>query len=361
MFEPRKSVSEIEKPHHGGMKEKEIEEHGYTPDEVIDFSASLNPYGPPKVLLKEIWSTEKEDLKYYPDSDSTNLRKKIAVEHDLEPENVIVTAGMSELIDMVGRTYVKKATPVIIPKHTYGEYEPSSRINGAEIKKAMMPEQEVRPEEINREITQNSIVFLCNPNNPTGDLLSKNEISIIMDKVNETNSLLVIDEAYHDFIQNPPRHQDFIKEKNDIIVMRTYTKAYNIPGIRVGYGLSTQKHIQNLMKTKIPWNLGDIPQRVIESLHTTEAKEFMEKSRRKLIRNKKTMLKEIEGLGLKTTRSKANFITIDVGDAASKREKLLDEGLIVRDCSSFGLPRHIRVAVREKKENEKLIQALKES
>ncbi|WGI16670.1 histidinol-phosphate transaminase [Methanonatronarchaeum sp. AMET-Sl] len=361
MFKPKKYIIEVETPHHGGMKEKEIKKHGLKPSEVIDFSASLNPYGPPKVLMEEIWKTKKEDIQYYPESDSLQLKKKISTKNNLKPENVIVTAGMSELIDLVAQTYVKEGTSVVIPEHTYGEYEPSSKLNGAEIKKVEMPEYKIEVEKIKEKIDKNSIIYLCNPNNPTGDLLTLQEIKQIMDKTNKTNSLLIIDEAYHDFLENPPNHKELIDRNNDIIIMRTYTKAYNIPGIRVGYGLSNKKHINYLMKTKIPWNIGNIPQRVIKTLNSQKASKFMKKTRKKLIKNKKHLKKQIESMGLETTNSQANFITINIGNASKQRKKLLKHGLIVRDCSSFGMPQHIRIAVRKKTENQKLIEALKKT
>ncbi|WP_143406893.1 pyridoxal phosphate-dependent aminotransferase [Methanonatronarchaeum thermophilum] len=343
------------------MKEEEIKKYGYTPSEIIDFSASLNPYGPPQIVMDEIKRTKKQDIHYYPDSNSQHLRKKIAEKNNLNPQNIIVTAGMSELIDLIAQTYVKDKTPVIIPEHTYGEYEPSSKLNGAVIKKASMPNHQLDVNKINRQVEKNSVVFICNPNNPTGDLLSPKDIKKILEKTKETNSLLVIDEAYHDFIENPQTHKEIIKEKNDVIVMRTYTKAYNIPGIRIGYGLSNKTHIKYLLKSKIPWNVGDIPQRVIKTLLTKEADLFMDKTRKKLKENKKHLKNDIESLGLETTTSKANFLTIKVKNARETREKLLKHGLIVRDCSSFGMPQHIRIAVRRKNENKKLVKALKKT
>ena len=96
MFKPNKHVIDVDVPHHGGMDEEEIKEYGYSPGEVIDFSASLNPFGPPEILMEEIWSTVKEDLRFYPESNSSFLREKIADKLGLSPEKIIVTAGMSE-------------------------------------------------------------------------------------------------------------------------------------------------------------------------------------------------------------------------------------------------------------------------
>ncbi len=347
----------METPHHGGVKIKEIKKYGFEPDDVIDFSASLNPFGPPRFIKKLFKDIDIDEISRYPSSTAEKARKTIANDLGVFDKNVVVTAGISELIDLIGKTFISSDNKVLIPKYTYGEYVPVGKINGADLDYIDMPGLELNKSKIIQKIERGSVLFLCNPNNPTGDFLSYSEIKEILSEIKDLNSLLIVDEAYIDFLNNNRDLKSLLCE--NIVLMRSFTKSFGVPGIRIGYGLSDSNNVKNLMKTKIPWNVSTLSQKAVIELKSRKGKNFLDSSKEKIIKNRKKFSKELKKLGYDFKKSKTNFLLIRVGDAGKIRKKLLKKGLIVRDCSSFGLPQFIRVGIRKKNENKKLLSELK--
>ncbi len=360
MPNPKKQYQEIKNPHHGGLKISELKKQGLTKKNVIDFSASLNRYGPPEFIIKKLNRINKTDIEHYPDPESKNLRRKLSEDLKINPSNVIITSGISELIDLIGQVFIKENSPVLIPEYTYGEYEPTAKKNKAKITEIPMPNKELQKNKIKPKIKENSILFLCNPNNPTGSLLNKKEIQELLNIIEKTNSLLVLDEAYKDFLEKPLKLEDLVIKSSNIILMRSFTKSFGIPGIRIGYGVSSAENNKYLRRAKIPWNTSEIAEIVGRELISEQGKNFLERTTKKILKNKEELKKELQDLKIKIYPGKANFLMMKVGNATKIREKLLKKGLVVRDCSSFGLPNHIRVGVRSDEENKELIKGLKE-
>ncbi len=360
MPNPKKQFKEIGIPHHGGLKISELKKHGLTKEDVIDFSASLNRYGPPEFIIKKLNRINKAEIEHYPDPDSKELRKKLSKNLEINSSNLIITSGISELIDLIGQVFIKENSPVLIPNHTYAEYEPTAKKNKAKITEIPMPNKELQKNKIKPKIKENSILYLCNPNNPTGSLLNKKEIKELLNIIEKTNSLLVLDEAYKEFLENPLKLEDLVIKSPNIILMRSFTKSFGIPGIRIGYGVSSAENIRYLKRAKIPWNTSGIAELVGKELISEQGKNFLRRTTKKILKNKEELKKELQDLEIKFYSGKANFLMMKVGKATKIREKLLKKGLIVRDCSSFGLPNHIRVGVRSEEENKELIKGLKE-
>jgi len=326
---------------HGGKLE------GDTKDEIIDFSGNLNPYGPPDFIADAIRAAL-EEIRLYPDTECSELRAKLAQKLDCKEKEVLVGAGVSEFIPLVALTFVKKR--VLIPRHTYGEYEIAAEMMGAKIERIEMPSLRIKPELIVEEMKTDDLVFLCNPNNPTGQYLSKNDIELILEEADRIDALVVLDEAYVDFVRNAfPAHD--LPARN-MIILRSLTKSFGMPGVRIGYAISSEDNIKEMRKIKVPWSVSVFAQKIGAAVIGVDGDEFLAQTREKIERSKE---KIEEAFGI---RSDANYYILDVGNAHEVKRALLKERIMVRDCTSFGLPSHIRFSVRRDAENDLLIHYL---
>lgn len=344
MVKPR--TQGIELCEHGGKVEKD------TVCEVTDFSANLNPYGPPDFVHDTIKEAMAE-LKRYPDTESRELRAKIAKKFGCEAEEVLVGAGVSELIQLTAISFLK--TRALTLKHTYGEYEVAAKIIGAGIKRVEMPGMRIYPERIIEHMVCDDVVFLCNPNNPTGQYLGKKELEALIEKAERVDALLVIDEAYVDFVRDAHSSHEFIPSTHNLIILRSLTKSFAIPGVRVGYAISSVGNINAMRNVKAPWSVGVFAQKI--GAAAIEDTDFLAVTSDKIERSKRRMENQL-GESDVLIRSDANFYIVDVGNGKKVKRALLKQGLLVRDCASFGLPSHIRFSVRKDEENERLMDAL---
>jgi histidinol-phosphate aminotransferase len=349
LVKPRTPLDGIEICEHGGKSESERDKQG----EVIDFSVNLNPYGPPDFVFDAIKEARAE-INLYPDTECNELREKISRKFGCQEEEVLIGAGVSELIQLVALSFVKNRALML--HHTYGEYETAAKMMGAEVKHIPMPSLRIHPELIAEEMEKDDVIFLCNPNNPTGQYLGKREIEEIIEEAERVEALLVIDEAYVDFVENAiafPSHN--IISGQNLIVLRSLTKSYAIPGIRIGYAISSMENIREMRKVKVPWSVSVFAQKM--GIAAVKDEEFLKKAREKIERNKEKIENRLRDLNM-PVQSDVNFYILDVGNAREMKRELLKYGIQVRDCTSFGLPSHIRFCVRREGENERLINAL---
>ncbi|MDY6931149.1 MAG: histidinol-phosphate transaminase [Halobacteriota archaeon] len=339
MVEPRSSVLDLKICEHGGRSGANAG--------IIDFSASLNPYGPPDSIYAAIRKAT-EEIGLYPDNNSNELRMAISEKLGITVEGLLVGSGSTELIRLVAMTFVSK--DVLIPKHTYGEYGPASEMMGGRVRTVDMPEMLINSEMIIGEISRGDVIFLCNPNNPTGQYLRKDDIKWLTDSAEDNDALLVIDEAYIDFVENAYDTTKLASDSENLIVLRSLTKSYAIPGIRLGYSIGSEANTLAIKKVKPPWNVDIFAQKV--GVAAINDKTFLSDSKRKILTSKKKIAKRLN------LHSDANFFIMDVGAATDVRSKLMNKGVCVRDCSSFGLPSRIRFSVRRDEENELLLRSI---
>jgi len=350
LVELRTALQGIEICEHGGEREKD------GAGGVIDFSTNLNPYGPPDFVFSAIKEAMLE-INTYPDTESRELKEQIAKKFGCEEAEVLVGAGVSELIQLVALAFVRDR--VLMPKHTYGEYELAAKMMGGTINRIEMPGLHVYPERIVDEMKPDDVVFLCNPNNPTGQYLGKNELWQIIGEAEREDALIVLDEAYIDFVENAFPSHTF--STRNLVILRSLTKSYAIPGIRLGYAISSEENIMAMRKVKVPWSVTTFAQRtgsaVISGAEGSD--EFLADTRKKIKRNKVKIENRLRECDMHV-ESDANFYVLDVGPekASEVKRELLKQGLLVRDCTSFGLPSHIRFSVRQEEENERLMDAL---
>ncbi|WP_297520475.1 aminotransferase class I/II-fold pyridoxal phosphate-dependent enzyme [Thermococcus sp.] len=308
--------------YHGGAREEGL----------IDFSASLNPY--PPEWLDEMFERAKEISNRYPyyEKLEEGLSKLIG-------EEVTVTAGITEALYLIG-ILALRGRKVIIPEHTYGEYERVTRIFGGTVVKG--PNE---PDKLAELVEKDSVVFFCNPNNPDGRFYRVKELKPLLDAIEEGRALLVLDEAFIDFVKDAESPSG-----ENVVKLRTFTKSYGLPGIRVGYVLGFPEAFKSV---RMPWGIGSTGVAFLEFL-LEDGFEHLRKTMPLIWREKERLERALD------VKSDANFFIKRVGDAKKAVESLKKRGILVRDCSSFRLPEHIRFSVRKPEENERLIRALKE-
>ncbi len=308
--------------YHGGARKEGL----------LDFSASLNPY--PPEWLDEMFERAKEISNRYPYYEK--LEEGIS---ELIGEEVTVTAGITEALYLIGILSLR-GKRVIIPEHTYGEYERVTRIFGGTVAKG--PNE---PEKLARLVEKDSVVFFCNPNNPDGRFYRVKEIKPLLDAVEDKNALLILDEAFIDFVKNPES-----PEEENVVKLRTFTKSYGLPGIRVGYVIGFPDAFKSV---RMPWSIGSTSVAFLEFL-LEDNFEHLRKTMPLIWREKERLERALD------VKSDANFSIKRVGKAGEFVKAMKEHGILVRDCASFGLPEHIRFSVRKPGENERLIRALKE-
>ena len=354
---PRFEVQHIISCEHGGIDYAELEALGIAPEEVLDFSANLNPFGPPPGI-KEVMS--QTNIAGYPDSKATNLRRLLADKLGVKVENILIGSGSTELIRLVALAYFGRGDSVLIIEPTFGEYQVACQISGASlIKQRRGAENGFR---LNIEETVKLIhrhhpkgIFVDNPNNPTGQYLSRAEFEKLLDAGKD--SLLVLDEAYIAFMDNVWSSLDMIRG-NNLLILRSMTKDYALAGLRLGYGVAGKEIIATLSRICPPWNVNAVAQQA--GIKVLEEEEYVKQCQAELRPAKGYLVTELNRLGLSPLPSAANFFLVEVGNAAQFRRQLLRKGILVRDCTSFGLPGYVRISPRTLPECRRLVTAVEE-
>ncbi len=357
MLRPRPNIEKVPASYHGGPNFEELKKLGISPQDVLDFSVSTNPFGPPPGLMLAM---KEASIDLYPDSTSSELRSHLANKLQVSPDNLIVGSGSTELIRLVSTAYFGSGDAVLIPEPTYGEYEIACNLMDAAVMKQHLTE-ETRfklniPEaaELIRQRRPEGI-FLCNPNNPTGQYLTCEDINCILSAARD--SLVVLDEAYIAFTDASWSSLGLIDGKN-LVILRSMTKDYALAGLRLGYAVANQAIISVLERVKPPWNVSSVAQRA--GIYALKNEGYLETCHTRIKEARDSLIRGLRELGLQPLPSQANFFLVKVGDAAGLRRALLKKAILVRDCTSFGLPEYIRLAPRSIEDCKKLISALKQ-
>jgi threonine-phosphate decarboxylase len=323
----------------------------------LDFSANINPLGLPSGLKKLLYKNFQRVFNY-PDINTENITCKIAQYWRIKKGNILVGNGSVELIYLIISAFSPKTA--LIPSPSFCEYERAARNINARIKFIKLQEEEnfkLNPSGLRA----SDIVFLCNPNNPTGNLILPD--GRIIEKF--SNKLTVIDEAFMDFLPDEKRHTLIRRTQTDkrIIVLRTFTKFFALPGLRIGYLVAHRDIIARLREYRIPWSVNFFAQLAAELVlgdreYINDTRQLIEKERRFLINAL---------LGTKNLTpfpSVTNFLLIKINNknltSSMLSKRLLRKGILIRDCANFrGLSnKFIRIAVRSHGENVRLIKAL---
>lgn len=357
-LEPRPELRNLGTCPHGGIDYAELAAAGIAPKDVLDFSVCINPFMPPPEI--KAMRLDGIDIAQYPDSESTELRGLLAERRGVAPDCILVASGTTELIRLIALAYLRPGDNILTLFPTYGEYEVAAAIAGAGVIKQLLKASDSFRLPVGE--TANLIrqhrpraVFLCNPNNPTGQYLLQSEVEAVMAALED--GLLVLDEAYVSFVEDGWPSVELISRGN-VAVLRSMTKDYGLAGLRLGYAIASQEITENLRRVLPPWSVNAVAQRAGAILLRLD--DCLAPTRGKIKEARRYLTGELSRLGLPPLPSATHFFLVKVGEASRFRAALLWHGILVRDCTSFGLPDYIRLGTRSLPECHRLIAAIEE-
>ena len=349
---PKPEVEKLNICPHGGADYAELKTAGLTAEEIIDFSGGSNSFMPPPGV-KEALNTVA--INHYPDSEATELKQQLSERLGVTTDNIMVGNGAVELIRFIALTYFGHGDPVLILEPTFGEYGVACQIVGARIFRQWARAEENFVPRVEETISlirhcRPRGVFICNPNNPTGQYLPQEEVREILD-IGEDN-LLILDEAYISFVNESWSSIDLISQGN-VIIVRSMTKDYALAGLRLGYVIAGSGIIDSLHRVRPPWNVNVVAQKA--GVIALRDMDYLEECKQKVGGAKQFLIAELGRIGFTLVPSQANFFLVKVGNARAFRTALLRQGILVRDCTSFGLPEYVRITPRPMPDCQKLI------
>jgi len=345
---------------HGGELEK-LGRLGISPENLIDFSVNLNPLGPPEELLRTLRERISE-IALYPEPRSEALVAKLSEKLKVPRGNLVVSNGSNQLIYAVYRALRPGRALILQP--TFSEYRKAAALCGTYIIDFVLSPEDgfsVPLEELHKALESSDLAFICNPNNPTGSLLERELLLALVRRFPGTT--FVVDEAFSDFSDVPSSVVGNVLEFENLVVLRSFTKIFSIPGLRLGYAAAGENVASALREQIEPWSVNRLSQLAGEIV--LEFEQFVEQTRGFISEERDFLFSGISKVeGLSPFPSHANFLLVrcEALGASSLQARLLEKGIFVRDCSNFvGLDGHFfRVAVRKREENERLISALSE-
>ena len=328
--------------------------------QIIDFSSNVSPIGTP-LSVKKILKKNIENIQHYPDFSSSTVISSLKKYTNLEKSNLIVGNGAIEILYNFCFAFLSKKTKVLIPIPTFQEYETASKLNECQISYFKTMNLSKNLDSFISKIPKNGCVFICNPNNPTGQLLLKNQLLQIIKKAKKLSTIVFVDEC---FIEMVPESNEsiisYVKKYKNLFVLRSLTKSFALPGIRIGYAAGSKEIIKILQKIKIPWSVNSLAQDAANT--ALENKSHLVKSNFVIKKELNYLTNKISKLnGFDCNNSSTNFILIKImKDSTQLQKKLLEHKILIRDCKNFrGLNNHhIRIAVKSHKDNLKLVKAL---
>ena len=344
-YEPGKPVEDLAR------------ELGIPPGDIIKLASNENPLGPsPKALaaMREIL----DRANFYPDGGGYYLREAIAEKVGVKRENVILGNGSNEIIEFIGHAFLQPGDEIITSEHAFAVYVLMAKLFGADTREipelpGMMQDLDAMLAAISPRTRQ---VYITSPNNPTGTVVSAEEIDAFMARVPERVTV-VFDEAYYEFLDNPDTMR-YVREGRNVIILRTFSKIQGLANLRIGYGIAPVEMIEILQKTRQPFNANGIAQAgalagLADLEHQTRTKAVTDEGR--------AMYQEaFAEMGLEYIPSHANFILVNVGDGRTVFEQLLKRGIIVRAMNGYKLPAWVRISIGTADQNRRCLEALRE-
>jgi histidinol-phosphate aminotransferase len=338
--------------------EETAHELGVEPGAIIKLASNENPLGPsPKAV--EAMHAALENAHLYPDGSGFCLGKAIAARLSLAPENIILGNGSNEALEFLGHAFLdaERQDEVIASQYAFVVYKLIATSFGARMIEVPSPDYRQDLEAMLASITSRTrLIFIPNPNNPTGTLIAQGKIDTFISRVPE-KVIVVFDEAYFEFLDDPPDTLRFIREGRNVIVLRTFSKIYGLAGLRIGYAIARKDVIDVLHRTRQPFNVNSIAQ--AGALEALEDDAHLRETKRVIDEGRAYLQDQLAELKIPFVPGVANFVMANVGDACTVFEKLLRRKVIVRPLKGYDLPEWVRISVGTMQENRELIAALK--
>ena len=349
-------------PYKPGKPVEELQ-RTYNLKRIVKLASNENPFEIPD-NVKNVIREEISNISTYPCSDSYYLRNAIAEKFNLTIDNVMVGAGSVEIIRMITRAFLNPGEKVLTSEKTFLMYKIAAVETQGTVSfvEAEMDEDfRFNLSNIKNKIDDSvKIIFITNPNNPTGTTVPGKEIAEFIESVPE-NILIVLDNAYEEYVAPGSDYLtgiEYIKDRKNVIILKTFSKIYGLAGLRIGYALWHPETLSMLSRVKAPFNVTRIAQKA--ALESLKSDDFKEKSYELNMKNKTLLLSKLEGLGIKTIPSETNFLMFfPETDINELNEKLLKEGVIIRPLRAFGVPEAMRVTIGFEEDNNFFFNKLK--
>jgi len=353
----RRNILEI-KPYVPGKPIEEVErELGLT--NVIKMASNENPLGPGKKAIEAMQDAAAK-MHLYPDGNCYYLKRELACKIGIKEENIIIGNGSDEILKMLGETFFNSGDECIMASPTFSEYEFVANLMDAKIVKIPLKDFRHDLPKMREAITNKTkMIFICSPNNPTGTIVTKEELDKFFDGLPE-NIVVVLDEAYYEYADSPDYHQslEYLQAGKNVIILRTFSKIYALGGLRIGYGLASQEMIALLNRVREPFNVNQMAQ--VAALASLKDDQHVEESLRINREGKDFLINEFQGMDLSYVPTQANFIFLQIGvDSKAFFQEMLKEGIIIRTGDIFGLPDFIRVTIGTAEQNQRFIEGAK--
>ena len=345
------------KPYEPGKPIEAVErEYGIT--DSIKLASNENPLGPSPMALRAI-ENAMGMLHRYPDGGAFELTRDLARHLNLLPENIVFGNGSDEIIGMLARAFLRPGDEAVMPEPSFLMYDIMTRCSGAVPQYVPLKEFAIDLDQMLTAVTPATrLVFITNPNNPTGTMITKRQMDGFIEAL-PSSVVLVVDEAYIEFVQDEhcAMGTDYLDRETPVVVLRTFSKIYGLAGLRVGYGLMPKEISSLLNRVRQPFNLSSLAQAAARE--ALKDQEFLNKTLTLVQEGIQYLFRELDRRKITFFPTHSNFFMIDVKqDAAVVFEKMLRLGVIVRSMRSYGFPNYIRVTVGLPEENQRFIQAL---
>lgn len=342
---------------HGGQ--------GWKLGNVEDYSQNLNPLGPPEWISGAVDGVG--DFGHYPDADCVELKKAIAGHHGVMPSQVVMGAGSSEIIRNFPFTFIDRGDRVLVPRPSFAEYSQQILLAGGSIDRIeLRPETDfhLQQDEVFSRIQGGGYraMYICNPNNPTGRVEPRSTVSAIASECERNGTLLFLDETLLELVDGSGDISmiPLLQDHPNLVILRSFTKSFAVPGIRAGYALTSPGIAAELEKVRLPWNIGSFEQGA--AMLMVRNMDYVEKAAADLRAESLRMADGLRCHGIDIAPSESFFYFVDIGrfgvPAEEFRRKMLESGFAVRDCTSFGYPSYVRFCVKDRERDDAFVRAM---
>jgi histidinol-phosphate aminotransferase len=343
-YEPGKPVDDVAR------------ELGLDPASVIKLASNENPLGPSPLAVAAMHK-EVERCHFYPDGGGFHLRNALAEKFGLTRENVVLGNGSNEIIELLFHTFTRPGIhEIITARHAFAVYTLMAQLFG--VRAVIVDDVDFTPDlpAMLRAVTpQTRLIFLASPNNPTGTRVTNEALDAFLRDL-PPHVIAVLDEAYYEFLDNPPDTVAQVKNGARVVLMRTFSKIQGLAGLRIGYGLATREIADLLQRARQPFNANSIAQAgAIAGLADID---HQQKTRTLTDEGRARLESAFGKMELKYVPSAANFVLVNVGDGGEVFKRLMQKGIIVRSMVSYHLPAYIRVSVGTADQNERFLREL---
>ena len=337
--------------------EETARELGADASSIIKLASNENPLGP-SPRAREAMCNALDCAHLYPDGGGYYVRGALSHKLGVPADHIILGNGSNEIIEFIGHAFLHPGSEIVTPEHAFIAYKIIAKVFGAKTTEVPAPNFQQDLDGIVRAISaQTRAVFIANPNNPTGALISQDAIERFMRDV-PARVVVVFDEAYYEYVDDPPDTLQFVRGGRNVIVLRTFSKIHGLASVRLGYGIARPDLITVLQKTREPFNVNGLAQAAAvaalgDDAHQRRTKEITDEGRTYL-------QEEFAEMKLPFVRSAGNFVLVKVGDGAGVFRQLLQRRIIVRALKGYRLPEWIRISVGTMEQNRACVAALKD-